>query len=252
MTKLSRDLSGGILTTLNPRENLYVSGTLGAVNAEVITDADGAPTVFVDLRGTFSLTFVIEGTVDGTNWMAIPFRPATTNGIWVLSQAGTTGGIWQAVCSGFRKVRVRCSAYTSGSATAVIVADISPLDIVAIHKASDQAGTITGTSGAGVTLTMTAPAAGLFIHINRIILQRFAVATLTAAATPVLVTTTNIPGTRVFSVPADAAPIGAVYSEIVGPSLPLRASAAATAVTIVCPATTNTIWRVTADWYNAP
>jgi hypothetical protein len=65
------------------------------------------------------------------------------------------------------------------------------------------------------------------------------------------VTTTNLPGSRVFSIPADAAPQGQVYSEIIETSNPLRASAANTNTTIVTPATTGVIWRISADYYLA-
>jgi hypothetical protein len=87
-----------------------------------------------------------------------------------------------------------------------------------------------------------------FHYIDRIVIQRFATALLTAGATPVLVTTTNLPGTRVFSFPAEAAAQGTMYSEIVEPARPLRSSAAGTATTIVAPATTGVIWRITADY----
>ena len=51
MTKLSRDLSAGIL---HPRENLFIVGTLGVNGAEVQADCDGCTTVAVDLRGARS------------------------------------------------------------------------------------------------------------------------------------------------------------------------------------------------------
>jgi len=63
--KLSTDL--GTARVLHPRENLYVTGNLGSVNAEVIIASDGCASVMVDLRGTFSGTFEVAGTVDGTN-----------------------------------------------------------------------------------------------------------------------------------------------------------------------------------------
>ena len=107
-------------------------------------------------------------------------------------------------------------------------------------------------AAAAVTLTLPAPPVGLFHHITRLIIQRHAAALLTAAATPVIVTTTNLPGSRAFSIPADAAAQGTVYSEIAEPATPMRSSATATATTIVCPVTTGVIWRVSADFITAP
>ena len=86
MGKLSRDLSVGVL---HPRENLFITGNLGAVNAEVVQACDGSSTVALNLRGTFSMTIEVSGTVDGTNWLLIPMLPklggATTNWLSRLS-----------------------------------------------------------------------------------------------------------------------------------------------------------------------
>ena len=69
MAKLSRDLTTG---TLHPRENIAGAGALGALNAEIVINADGASTVALDLRGTFNLTVEVAGSVDGTNWTLLP------------------------------------------------------------------------------------------------------------------------------------------------------------------------------------
>lgn len=121
-----------------------------------------------------------------------------------------------------------------------------------VARPSDLCVTNTGTSGNGVTLTLPA-VSGKFHYINQIVLQRFAVAALTAAATPVLVTTTNLPGTLVFSVDASAAAQGTIdKQEVNTTSSGLKSSVVNTNTTIVCPATTNVIWRVTAYYYAAP
>ena len=91
MAKLSRELSAGLL---NPRENLFNAGTLGAVNAEVVADCDGACTVAVDMRGTFSLTFTLEGTIDNTNWIPIAARSSSGGAMgllfaWIRQRTGT-------------------------------------------------------------------------------------------------------------------------------------------------------------------
>jgi hypothetical protein len=75
---------------------------------------------------------------------------------------------------------------------------------------------------------------------------------LTAAAAPVTVTTTNLPGTLAFSFAAEALPQGQIDRWREDFSYPLAAAAQATATTIVAPATTNVIWRVTAGYYVAP
>lgn len=250
MAKLSKDIDAG---NLHPRENIKATGTLGALNAEVIVDCDGAATVALDLRGTFSLTVEVAGTVDGTNWVLIPVRPQT-GGIFVLGVAGTASGLWMASCVGFERVRARCTAYTSGGATATLVVSNAFFDDFAKNgSVTATLGTTVGAAGAAVTLTLAAPGVGLRHYLTYLHIFRFPTALLTAAATPVTITTTNIPGSLAFSCSADAAAQGAGSIVIQQDwAYPIRTSAQNTATTIVCPATTNVIWRVTAGYFVAP
>ena len=124
MAKLSRDLTSG---TLHPRENITGSGALGALNAEIVINADGASTVALDLRGTFSMTVEVAGSVDGTNWTLLAVR-SISGGSYVAAVAGTAAGAWVAACAGFAKIRARVTAYTSGAATATLLAATGLLD----------------------------------------------------------------------------------------------------------------------------
>lgn len=225
-----------------------VSANLALLNAEAIADLNGHCVAMFDIRGVFVGTVVFEGTVDGTNYVSIPVINQATQ---AFITAVTTVGMFIGSVTGFRRVRMRVSAYTSGTVVATIRASMADYAITAIPYPSTTAVTNTGAAGAAVTLTVAAGGAGLFHYFTRIIVQRFATALMTAAATPVLVTTTNLPGTRVFSIPADAAAQGTVYTEYIEPTQPLKSTAANTATTIVCPATPNAIWRVTADYYLA-
>jgi hypothetical protein len=250
MAKLSKDLVAG---NLHPRENIFGSGTLGAANAEVVIDCDGAASVALDLRGTFSLTAEIAGTVDGTNWTLIPVKPVNVaSKLYVAAVTGTVSGTWVGACAGFRKVRVRATAYTSGAATATLCASNAPLDQSLDGMVTPNIGTAVGAAAAAVTLTLASPGAGLRHYLTYLAINRFAAAALTAAATPVTVTTTNLPGTFAFTFPADGLTLGQMDRWREDFAYPLAASAQATATTIVCPATTGVIWRVTAGFYVAP
>lgn len=249
MAQLSRALAAG---NLHPRENLFAVGTLGALNAEVQVDCDGCTTVAIDLRGTFSHTVAVQGTVDGTNWTLIPVRPQT-GGIYVLGIVGTVSGTWMASCAGFRKVRALVTAYTSGGSTCTLSASNALFDDFAKNGNITAAiGTTVGTAGAATTLTIAAPGAGLRHYLTYLSINRFAAALLTAGAAPVTVTTTNIPTSVAFSFAADAAAQGTLDRWREDFSFPLMTTAQNTATTIVCPATTNVIWRVTAGYYVAP
>jgi hypothetical protein len=254
MAKLARDLASPIggLPTLHPRESLWQTANLGVLNAETVMAVDGCSSVAVDVRGTFSLTFQLQGSMDGANWTPIPIRPIL-GGAFVVSVAGTAAGIWRGNCAGFRLVRVFVTAYTSGLAAVNLVASTAIMDDFMVSGAQTPLiVTATGAAAAGVTLTVPSPGVGLRHYITYIRITRFAAALLTAAATPVLVTSTNLPGSPVWSFPADAAAQGTVFVFGEDFAYPIVSSAQNTATTIVCPVTANVIWRVTVGYFNAP
>ena len=248
MAKLSRDLTTG---TLHPRENIAGSGTLGALNAEIVINADGASTVALDLRGTFNLTVELAGSVDGTNWTLLAVR-SMAGGSYLAAVTGAAAGAWVAACAGFAKIRARVTAYTSGAATATLLAATGLLDDRMLGEVSSNAATITAALSTAATLTLASPGAGLRHYITGLRIERHAAATLVAGATPVLVTTTNLPGPLAFSIPVEAAAQGSVYEKVLDPVRAIMATAQNTATTIVAPLTTNVIWRISATFYVAP
>ena len=108
--------------------------------------------------------------------------------------------------------------------------------------------TATAAAGSIVTLTIPAPPAGQRIFINHLTITRFASALLVAAAAPNIVTTTNLSGLPSWDFAADAAPQGAIDRLVVQSGLPMSSNTVTTAVTIVGPATTNVIWRITVNY----
>lgn len=243
------------------RERREASGSLAALNAEVVLDVNGdnCAQIYIDGGGaTFTATYVVEGTVDGTNYgalLAFPNTPFCVGGTIPLAgqplllEAVSAASLKRAVevnCGGLKKIRVRLSAYTAGTANVVINASeaesINPY--VANQKAATLVVTATGAVSTAVTATLPA-VAGLRHYIDRIDVTRSATAALTASATPVLVTTTNLPGTPALTFGSDAGGIGVdkTVSLDFGAS-GLAASAVGTATTIVCPIYTGVIWRV--------
>jgi len=250
MAKISKQLTSG---NLHPRENLFVAGNLGSLNAEVLLDCDGASTVSIDLRGTFNLTIEVSGTIDGVNWTLIPVRPINVAAVsYVAAISGSTAGVWVGECAGFNRVRARVTAYTSGSATAVLLSSNSLLSQQISFGTAPLIVTSVGAAAAAVTLTLPASGAGLRQYLTYLSINRFATALLTAGTAPVTVTTTNLPGSLAFSFAADAAAQGTIDRWREDFAFPIASSAQNTATTIVCPATTGVIWRVTAGYYVAP
>lgn len=253
MAKLSRDQAPE--GNLHPRETLYVQGDLSLINSELQLPCDGLSSFAVDVRGVYTTgRFVVEGTVDGTNWDAVPIRPYNQASVtYLLNPAAAAQGIWVGRPGPFRTIRVRMSvASTAAPATVTITGSTGILDDTLQNFITPVLATAVGAAGAAVTLTVAAPGAGLRQYITYLRITRFAAAALVAAAAPVTVTTTNIPGAIAFTFPADAALQGttSVYQEDF--NLPVAASAQNLAVTVVCPATTNVIWRVSMGYYVAP
>lgn len=229
------------------------TGTLALLNATFSVSCEGDSTVFLDMRGTFSMTVQVQGTVDGTNWIIIPMRAlGVASVLYVVSITGAVAGVWVGQCAGFKQVRVLETAHTSGSATATLTTSNAAFNDAQIGLVTPTLGTGVGASGAAVTLTLASPGAGLRHYLSYLSINRFAAAVLTASATPVTVTTTNLPGTLAFTFAADAAALGTLDRWREDFSYPLASSAQGTATTIVCPATTGVIWRVTAGYYVAP
>lgn len=255
MSKLSRDLAipvGGV-ATLNPREVLFAAGVISGVGGEVIIACDGSNAVALDLRGTFNGTIEVAGSVDGINFVPIPMRQINAASVsYVAAVAGSGQGAWVGKCAGFRIVRARCTAFTSGSFNATLAASTALLDDTLQGQVTPQLTTTLGTAGAATTLTLASPGVGLRHYLTYLSINRFATALLTAGSAPVNVTTTNLPGSLAFSFPADAAAQGSIDRWREDFSYPLAASAQNTATTIVAPATTGVIWRMTAGFYVAP
>lgn len=230
------------------RTDVRTVGNLAVLNAELLLNLNGESSASFDIRGTFSGTVVVEGSDDGTNFISIPFYNSVTE-VWATT-ATVAGTFDIPAISSLRIIKVRCSAYTSGSITASLNASLGNSMVYSKPIPTTTTGTITAATGVAATLTLAAPGLGLYHYITRLVIERHTSALLTAGATPTLVTTTNITGSLVFYIPADAAPQGQVYREVIEMGEhALKSTTANTATTIIAPATTGVIWRITAYYY---
>ena len=252
MPKLGRDLTAG---NLHPREDIFATANLGSINAEIVIPSDGCSTVGIDLRGTFNMQLEVAGSVDGVNWTLIPVKPVNQAAKkYVAIVAGAVPGLWVGKCALYRFVRVRTTAWTSGTVTATLIATSGLLDDALDGRVTTDVVTNTGAAAAAVTLTLPAPGIGLRQYLTYLSISRInaTAAALTGAAGPLNVSTTNIPGTVIFAMSNDALAAGVRDPWREDFAYPIAATAQNTAVTIVCPATTGVIWRATAGYYVAP
>ena len=72
-----------------PRTDVRTTGTLAALNAELLLSLNGESSASFDVRGSFVGTVVVEGSDDGTNFISIPFYNSVTE-VWAT--AATAAG----------------------------------------------------------------------------------------------------------------------------------------------------------------
>lgn len=233
--------------------------TLGALNAELIMDLNGKAVAMFDVRtAAAALTLVFEGTVDGTNYVAIPaFAYGQLLAATALAEqyvpsivlATTGSGQYAVGVTGFRRVRCRVSAYTSG--TVVVVARGSAADLIVYGKHIPSALHVTATAAANTAATASLPAAGvgMFHYITSIHICRNATALLAGTAT-LIHTSTNLPGSPAWSV-GNAMSAGGTQIDLdYTPTTPLKSLLANTATTVVAAAAgLSVLGRVNVTYY---
>jgi hypothetical protein len=172
----------------------------------------------------------------------------------VTANVGTTGGLAldSTLTGGTQKTKIVDTAGVNVAvvdATGDIQVDVNnfPATQAVAEVAADLAVTATGAAAASVTLTLPA-VAGDFHYITMIEIVKYAAAAITGAATPVVVTSTDLPGAMAWTFDTAQA-IGTSVSRVYVPAKPLKSSVANTPTTIVCPATTSVIWRINV-WYS--
>lgn len=210
--------------------------TLGALSADVLMDINGKASAVFEIRAAaMNATLVFEGTVDGTNYYTLPAFVDDTETQTAAVIITTTHAVRYDVAStGWRRVRCRVSAYTSGNC--VVTGRASEAAIIIYNKPIPATLHQTATaSNAIATATLPAAGAGMFHYITAIHMMR--ASTAAVVGTAVLThTSTNLPGNPAWTVGNAIAVGGQINDFDYEPSNPLKSSTANTATTIVMPA----------------
>lgn len=234
---------------------------LNTLNAVLALETNGDQSALISVVGTSPvMTLAFEGTIDGVNWIpviAIPIYgaggtiPNLAQPVFTDTLAATNmTRVYAVRVAQLKSVRLKLSAYTSGNIDVTIRSDGNRSLHPVVNDRTASTLLVTTTAAVGIAATLTLPVATGFRHyLDFVKVYRFATAALTPAATPVLVTTTNLPGAPVLSFPADVSAQGVVYVDSLDfGSAGLAATVIGTATTIVMPATPGVIWRATAAY----
>jgi len=183
--------------------------------------------------GSDRVTFLVDNTMIAEHTRHIPNAYDSFYGFLAVVNSNTTASATTldtdyVFFNNFDKVDVQ--ANLAGSPLGVEI------------RANDLCVSATGTAGSAVTATL--PAFGsLFHHISNVHIIMYSTAARTGTSTPVVVTSTNLPGNPSLTFPTAGA-IGTISEQNLQLPGTLKALAAGTNTTIVCPATTNVIWRI--------
>lgn len=257
-------------TTLTDPRSLVSS--LASLNASVVADIVGKATmmVFINVTVTFNAatTLIIQGTVDGTNFVQVPFFVVQSNVAAILPEqmaniipGSTAAGSQLLVCcstTGFKQLRVIMNTFTTaGSASVSIRATMADYRIITQPQpaVNTLSGTGTSASTTAAFLTIPAPGAGLFQYITALDIHQFVGGTAVTAAAATTISVTN------FGVGA-ATPrwgfpnLGAIgsFQQILSARYqsPVKAFAANATIAFNFTATiaANASCIITASWYN--
>ena len=128
-----------------------LSATLAAVNAAQAIPTDvpvqgaggvAVGLVTINITGNLVGTLVFEGTTDGSTWFAIAAHPLLASGFHGGPILSTTAGAGQFCIPvyGYAAVRIRCSVFTSGSASVALDASgDSPLGYSFVNTEGQKA-----------------------------------------------------------------------------------------------------------------
>jgi hypothetical protein len=198
------------------------------------------------VSGTFwPTTQPVSGPLTDTQLRA---APVPVSGFPATQPVSGTVGVSNMVAQGLTDTQLRASAVPVSGPLTDTQLRAAPIP-VSNTALAPSALAVTATAATGVAVTATLPAvAAQFHYVTSIEITLYSTAARTGSATPVVVTTTNLPGALAWTF-ATAAAVGTTDPKVLTPTTPLRSSVANTATTVVCPAVVGGVWRANVTYY---
>lgn len=104
------------------QQSRTVGGAISADKGVIELLVDGQASAGIQVEGTFVGTLEFEGSINGEDWESLPFKVPSTG---VESSSTESEGIFSGPIAGIKRIRVRASAWTSGTANITIVTSMS-------------------------------------------------------------------------------------------------------------------------------
>jgi len=130
---------------------LTASGSLTATGSVTMTLASHSQAA-VQVTGTWVGTLQFEGSVDGTNFFSIPSVVPTTGAVVT---SATANGQWLIPCAGYKQIRTRCSAFTSGTIVISMQGSNGTQIVLASGTVTEQGSVAHDASASGVAPVLT-------------------------------------------------------------------------------------------------
>jgi hypothetical protein len=219
-----------------------IASTSNALNVEVTGAAGNLPANVTQ----YGSTNISTGT--GASGAGIP-RVTVSNDSNVLVTQSTSPWVDNLSQVGGSAITLG-SKVSASSIPVVIASDQAQINTSQNLQASTLVQSATAATGVGVIVTLPA-VVSQFHYITLIEIKKYFTVANAASATPLVVTTTNLPGSLAFTFGQPLGTVGTTDVEQWISGTPLKSSVVDTATTIVAPATTGIIWRINVFYYTA-
>ena len=124
--------------------DITTTGTITALNGTVSISGQGVYTTTFSITGTWVATLVVEGQTPDSNWTQIPINIVASQLPYQQMPSVSTNGTYLITGGGFTNIRIRASAFTSGTVAVAIDGSLAQQTVIANISTPDLA--VTGAS----------------------------------------------------------------------------------------------------------